>query len=134
MESDDKFPGAWRFCVVCVAGLSCERPHCPDSARDRPLDLSLKSIDFKMPSVLKRPTSLPIPKYLSPRTLSILDRDMSGPSKRASTPIPEFSFLAGFGNPHPYGRVLAMGQMRREKQKVAEKWEKQKVAERSVIL
>ena len=118
MESDDKFPGAW--CVVCVAGLSCERPHCPDYVKDRPLDLSLKSTVFKRPSVLKRPTTLDI-KPLSCRTHTILDRDMSGPSKRASTPKPEFPFPAGFGNSHPYGRVLAMGQMRREKQKVAER-------------
>ena len=122
MESDDKFPKSWKFCVVCVAGPCCERPHCPFVyARDRPLDLSVKSNDFKMPSVLKRPTSLPIPKYLSPRTLSILDRDMSGPSKRAPHPKSELPFLTGFGNPYPYGRILATGQMRKDKQKIAER-------------
>ncbi len=116
MESDDEFPGAW--CLVCVAGLSCERPQCPGYVKDRPLDLSLKPAVFKRPSVLKRPTTLDI-KPLSCRSHTILDRDMS--SRRASTPKPEFPSPAVFGNSHPYGRVLAMGQMRREKQKVAER-------------
>ena len=121
MESDDKFPISWRFCVVCVAGPCCERPHCPNVyARDRPLDLSVKSNDFKMPSVLKRPTSLPIPS-LSARTHSILDRDLSGLSKLTPLPKSKLPFLTGFGNPYPYGRILATGQMRKDKQGIAER-------------
>ena len=127
MESKDKFPDVWKFCVVCVAGSSCERPHCPlNSARDRPLDLSIKSDGFKRPSVLKdysrkRPTTLPIPGLMSARTASILDRDKSVPSKPAPYAKPELPFLSGFGNPYPYGRVLATGYMRKDKQKIAER-------------
>ena len=109
------------FCVVCVAGPCCERPHCPNVyARDRPLDLSVKSNDFKMPSVLKRPTSLPIPG-LSARTHSILDRDLSGLSKLTPVPKSRLPFLTGFGNPYPYGRILATGQMRKDKQGISER-------------
>ena len=117
MEPDIKFPEPWKFCIVCIACASCDRPQCQSVyARDRPLDLSVKSNDFKVPSVLKRPTSLPI---MGRRTLSILDRDMSGLSKRAPHSKPELPL--GFGNPYPYGRVLATGQMRRERQKIAER-------------
>ena len=104
---------------MCVAGPCCGRPHCPN-ARDRPLDLSVKSNDFKMPSVLKRPTSLPIPS-LSARTHSILDRDLSGLSKLTPLPKSKLPFLTGFGNPYPYGRILATGQMRKDKQGIAER-------------
>ena len=125
MESKDKFPDVWKFCVVCVAGSSCERPHCP-SARDRPLDLSIKSDGFKRPSVLKvprkRPTSLPLPGSMNARTAFILDRDKSVPSKPAHPYVkPDLPFLSGFGNPYPYGRVLATGYMRKDKQKIAER-------------
>ena len=126
MESKDKFPDVWKFCVVCVAGSSCERPHCPlNSARDRPLDLSIKSDGFKRPSVLKvprkRPTSLPLWGPMNDRTAFILDRDKSVPSKSAHPYVkPELPFSL-FGNPYSYGRVLATGYMRKDKQKIAER-------------
>ena len=126
MESKDKFPDVGKFCVVCVAGSSCERPHCPSNS-DGPLDLSIKSNGFKKPSVLKdysrkRPTSLPLPGLMNARTASILDRDKSVPSKPAHPYVkPDLPFLSGFGNPYPYGRVLATGYMRKDKQKIAER-------------
>ena len=103
---------------MCIAGPCCGRPHCPN-ARDKPLDLSVKSDGFKMPSVLKRPTSLPI--GLGVRTHSILDRDLSGLSKLTPVPKARVPVLPGFGNPHPYGRILATGMMRKDKQGISER-------------
>lgn len=116
MDSDGKFPISVRFCIVCIAGPCCGRPHCPNSG-DKPLDLTVKSDGFKMPSVLKRPTSLPI--GLGVRTHHILDRDLSGLSKM--TPKASVPFLPRL-NPHPYGRILATGIMKKDKQGISERW------------
>ena len=125
------------FCVVCVAGCSCDRPQCSLNSRkhgaDGPLDLSIKNQDsgFKKPMVYtplilkeclrKRPTTLPLPaaELRHTRTALILDRDKRVPSK-ASHPYvkPDLPFLPGFGN--PYGHILATSYLRKEKQMGAE--------------
>ena len=125
------------FCVVCVAGCSCDRPQCSLNSRkhgaDGPLDLSIKNQDsgFKKPMVYtplilkeclrKRPTTLPllVAELRHTRTALILDRDKHVPSK-ASHPYvkPDLPFLPGFGN--PYGHILATSYLRKEKQMGAE--------------
>ena len=137
MELKAKFPDVLKldvFCVVCVAGSSCERPHCSLNSRkhhvDRPLDLSIKNRDlgFKKPictplvlkeCLRKRPTTLPLSGLMNARTASILDRDKRVPSKSAHPYVkPDLPYLSGFGN--PYGHILATGYLKKEKQKVAE--------------
>lgn len=112
------------YCVVCVSGLSCDRPQCilytmkqttlKQRVNDVPLDLSLKSGPFKKPCTPKiikeslrpkRPTSLPI----NPRTAYILDRD-----KRVNSS----SYLSGFGN--PYSHLLATSYLKKERIKVSD--------------
>ena len=116
MDPDGKVPISVRFCIVCIAGPCCGRPHCPNSV-EKPLDLTVKSDGFKKPTVLKRPTSLPI--GLGVRTHHILDRDLSGLSKM--TPKASVPFLPRL-NPHPYGRILATGMMKKDKQGISERW------------
>ena len=129
------------FCVVCVAGCSCDRPQCSLNPRKHqvggPLDLSIKTkagdLSFKKPHIYtplilkeclrKRPSTLPLPatELRHARTTLILDRD-----KRSSLPStathpyvkPGMPFLPGFGN--PFSHILATSYLRPEKQRGAE--------------
>ena len=101
------------FCVVCISGSSCERPHCYLFARkqkinDSPLDLSTKGdVGFKKPmctpkilkeSLRKRPTSLPIGS-MNARTAFILDRDKRVHSTSGHPYVKQdLPYLSGFGN------------------------------------
>ena len=122
------------FCVVCIAGSSCERPHCYLFARkqkinDSPLDLSTKGdVGFKKPMCIpkilkesfrpKRPSSLPI-ESMSARTAYILDRDKRVHSTSGHPYLKQDSYISGFGN--PYSHILATSYLKKEKLKVSEK-------------
>ena len=120
------------FCVVCIAGSSCERPHCylfamKQKINDYPLDLSTPKGDagFKKPictpKILKesfrpkRPSSLPIGS-MSARTAYILDRDKRVHSTSGHPYLKQDSYLSGFGN--PYSHILATSYLKKEKIKV----------------